>query len=390
MEMRQTASRIAFERHPAGRRVETLDLKKEMELYGSEIRAAIEDVLESGQFIGGPAITQLEAELSERLGVTHAIAVSSGTDAILCALMALEIGPGDEVIVPSFTFFATAGCVARLGAKPVFVDVDPRTFNLDPEQIEAAVTPKTRAIMPVHLYGQCADMDPICEIGKRRGLCVIEDAAQALGAQYKGRNACTLGDIACLSFYPTKNLGGFGEGGMILTEDERLAEVCRQLRTHGESERYYHDRIGGNFRLDTMKAAILLVKLKHLDTFTRRRRETAERYNELLREVPVQRPFVPTHQAPVYHQYTIQCDRRDELKASLQEHRIGTAVYYPVPLHLQTCFEGLGYRCGSLPVTERVCQRVLSLPCHPMLHDGDIEHVAKRIRECYGEPDRET
>jgi len=375
---------LPIEAKAAARKVDMLDLKAEYHLFADEIQSVVGDVLESQHFIGGPAIVELETKLSRRVGVLHAIAVSSGTDAILAALMALEIGPGDEVIVPSFTFFATAGCVTRVGARPVFVDIDERTFNLDPERFSPVVTGRTKAVMAVHLYGQCAEMNPIREYAKRRGVAVIEDAAQAIDAQYNGQNAGTLGDIACLSFYPTKNLGGFGEGGMILTHDEKLAKVCRQLRTHGESKRYYHDRIGGNFRLDTMKAAILSVKLKHLDTFTRRRRENADRYNHLLRDVAVQRPFVPTYQAPVYHQYTIQCDRRDELKNFLQERGVGTAVYYPVPLHLQKCFEGFGYRRGSLPVTERVCERVLSLPCHPMLHDADLEYVANGIREFYG------
>jgi dTDP-4-amino-4,6-dideoxygalactose transaminase len=367
------------------RRVEMLDLRAEFRLYERDVRSAIDAVLDSGQFIGGPAVAELERAVEERYGIAHAVAVSSGTDAILCVLMALGIGPGDEVIVPSFTFFATAGCVARVGARPVFVDIDPRTFNLDASKIEAAVTPRTKAIIPVHLYGQCAEMDPICETARRHGLTVIEDAAQAIGAQYKGRFAGTLGNAAVLSFYPTKNLGGFGEGGMILTADEELAAMARQLRTHGESARYCHDHVGGNFRLDTMKAAILRVKLNHLDDFTRRRCENAARYNALLANAPVVTPFVPAYQRHVYHQYTILCNQRDRLKAFLAERGVSTAVYYPVPLHLQECFKPLGYRPGSLPVTEEVCGRVLSLPCHPVLRTDDLEYVAACIEAFYSD-----
>ena len=360
-----------------------LDLNAEYRLFGDEVRAAVEAVLESQQFIGGPAIRELEQALGKRIGVEHAIAVSSGTDALLCSLMALEIGSGDEVIVPSFTFFATAGSVWRVGAKPVFADIDERTFNIKPGNIEAAITPRTKAIIAVHLFGQCAEMDAITSIASSRGLTVIEDAAQAIGATYRGRPAGTLGDVACLSFYPTKNLGGFGEGGMILTNNDGLAEIARQLRNHGESARYIHERVGGNFRLDTMKAAILLVKLRHLDRFTQRRRDSAARYDDLLRHIPVETPLVAEHQQSVYHQYSILCDRRDELKEALRARGVATGVYYPVPLHLQRCFASLGYEPGSLPVCERTCKRILSLPCHPMLPQKDLEHAASCIDAFY-------
>ncbi len=366
---------------PASPEISMLDLKGEYRQLAGELRIAVEEVLGSGQYIGGPAIAKLEEELARRIGVAYAIAVSSGTDAILCVLMALGLGPGDEVIVPSFTFFATAGCVARVGARPVFVDVDPRTFNIDPASVERAVTPRTRAIIPVHLYGQCAEMDPILETARRHRLFVIEDAAQAIGATYNGRQAGTLGDAACLSFYPTKNLGAFGDGGMILSNDERLANLCRHLRTHGESKRYYHDRVGGNFRLDAIQAALLLVKLRYLDRFTARRREIARQYDESLRNSGVVAPHVPLGHEPVYHQYTIQCNRREELKTLLRYREIATAVYYPVPLHLQKCFAMLGSPRGSLPVTETLCERVLSLPCHPMLSDDELRHVASLVRE---------
>ena len=363
------------------RSVSMLDLRKEYGLFRQKVRAAVDGVLESQQFIGGAAVGELETALASRFGVKHAIAISSGTDALLCALMALEIGRDDEVILPSFTFFATAGTVARLGAEPVFVDIDPRTFNIDPGSIEAAVTRKTKAIIAVHLYGQCAEMEAINKVASRHGLAVIEDAAQAIGATYRGGYAGTLGRVACLSFYPTKNLGGFGEGGMIWTSDDELAALARQLRNHGESQRYHHHRVGGNFRFDTMKAAILLAKLPYLDEFTRRRRANAARYDVLLRDCEVVTPFVPQGHAPVYHQYSILCEQRDELAAFLLDRGVGTGVYYPVPLHRQKCFAGLRYNPGSLPVTERTCSRILSIPCHPMLEEEDVRYVADCIRE---------
>jgi dTDP-4-amino-4,6-dideoxygalactose transaminase len=363
-----------------------LDLHGEYRLFADEVRAAVDAVLESQQFIGGPAIGELEDGLCRRLGVGHAIAVSSGTDALICAMMALGIGHGDEVILPSFTFFATAGAVTRVGATPVFADIDPQTFNLDPAQIEQRITGKTKAIIAVHLFGQCAEMDAINAIAKRGRLSVIEDAAQAIGATYHGRHAGTLGDAACLSFYPTKNLGGFGEGGMVFINDEALAGVARQLRNHGESQRYVHQRVGGNFRLDTMKAAILLVKLAYLDRFNARRRENAARYDALLADVPVTTPYVPNHNEAVYHQYSILCDRRYDLMAHLREQGVSSGVYYAVPLHLQPCFASLGYRRGSLPVTERTCERIMSLPCHPMLTDEDGAYVASAIRAFFDAP----
>lgn len=365
------------------RRVNLLDLRSEYKLLAAEIRTAVETVLESQQFIGGPAVSELENALCKRIDADHAIAVSSGTDALLCTMMAMKIGHGDEVILPSFSFFATAGSVARLGAKPVFVDIDARTFNLDTAKIEAAVTDRTKAIIAVHLFGQCAGMDAINAVASRYGLRVIEDMAQAIGATHHGRQAGTLGDAACLSFYPTKNLGGFGEGGMIFTNDGDTARVIRQLRNHGESQRYVHELVGGNFRLDTMKAAVLLVKLRFLDEFTERRRGNAARYDKLLEKEPVSTPYKPDHQRVVYHQYSILCDRRDELARFLRDRSVDTGVYYRVPLHLQRCFESLGYHRGALPVTEQTCNRILSLPCHPMLGRQDVQFVATCIHEFY-------
>lgn len=366
------------------RRVRMLDLQAEFVPIEGEVRAAIDSVLASQHFIGGPAIAEFERQIAEKLGAQHALAVSSGTDAVLCALMTLNVGPGDEVILPALTFFASAGSVARVGARPVFVDIDERTFNLDPASVEAAITSKTKAIMVVHLFGQCADMTAINDIARRHKLPVIEDAAQAIGATQHGRYACTLGTIACLSFYPTKNLGGFGEGGMVLTNDPDLAKIARQLRVHGETERYVHARLGGNFRLDTMKAAILQVKLAYLDAANEKRRAIATRYNQLLADAGVQTPYVANGNTHVYHQYSILSDRRDALMASLKEQGIDSGIYYPIPLHLQQCFADLGYTEGDLPVTERTCRRILSLPVQPMLSEDDIRHVAATIVECVG------
>ncbi len=364
--------------------INMLDLQAEFRLFETDIRAAIDRVLQSQHFIGGREVAELETALATRVGAAHAIAISNGTDALLVALMGLGIGPGDEVIVPAFTFFATAGSVHRLGAKPVFADIDPRTFNLDPAAVQAAITPRTKAIMPVHLFGQCADMDAINAIARKHGVKVLEDAAQAIGAAYHGKQAGTLGDAASLSFYPTKNLGGFGEGGMIFTQDAALATVLRQLRNHGESQRYIHERVGGNFRLDTMKAGMLLVKLKHLSEFTRKRQANAAMYNQLLADSPVTTPYVAAGNEHVYHQYSILADRRDELVAALKDKGVGTGIYYPVPLHLQRCFADLNYKKGSLPVTERACERIVSLPCHPMLSTDDVRYVAECVKEFAG------
>ncbi len=367
--------------------ISMLDLRAEYTLFEAEIRQAIDGVLESAYYVGGPEVGEFESELAKRVGVKHGIAVSSGTDALLCSLMALGIGPGDEVILPTFTFFATAGSVSRLGATPVFVDSDAQTFNMDPDGVRSAVTPSTKAIIVVHLFGQCADMGAIAEIGREKKIPVIEDAAQAIGASQNGTPACSFGELACLSFYPTKNLGGFGEGGMVLTNRDDLATRSRQMRNHGESRRYYHDFVGGNFRMDSMKAAILLVKLRHLDEFTRRRQTNAEMLGEVLAPAPVTTPHVAQGNVHVYHQYSILCDARDDLKTWLQDHGVGNGVYYPVPLHLQTCFAGLGYREGAFPVAERLAKEIISLPCHPMLEGDDIKAIGDEVCGFYaGKP----
>ncbi len=365
------------------RSINMLDLKAEYDLFRDDVREAVDRVLESQYFIGGPEIADFEGEMRSRIGVRDAVAVSSGTDALLCALMALGIGHGDEVVLPSFTFFATGGVVARLGATPVFVDVDEKTFNLDPACLASAISDRTRAIIVVHLFGQCADMDAVREVVADREIPLIEDACQAIDATYRGDPAGSLGDVACFSFYPTKNLGGFGEGGLITTNDEKLGAFARQLCRHGQSDRYFHEHVGGNFRLDTMKAAILKVKLAKLSEFTDRRRKNAIRYDRLLAGSPVTTPFVRDDCKHVYHQYTITCNRRDDLVGFLRERGVGAGVYYPLGLHRQPCFTGKGGG-GSLPVTDCLCERVVSLPCHPMLADDDLGYVAGVIHEFFG------
>lgn len=346
-------------------------------------------VIDSQRFIGGDEVARLESMMCELTGARHAIGVSSGTDALLAALMALEIGPGDEVITTPFTFFATAGCIARVGAKPVFVDIDERTFNLDPERVEDAITPRTRAIIPVHLFGQLAPMAPLGELARRYGLAIIEDAAQAIGAgedadaaemNTRGR-AGSLGDVGCFSFFPTKNLGGFGDGGMITCQDDDLADRIRVYCRHGAQPKYHHAVVGGNFRLDALQAALLAVKAEHLAHWTRQRQASAALYDHLLasRE-DVATPAFSKREAHVYNQYCVLIDDRDAVREQLTREGIGTMVYYPKPLHLQDCFVALGYESGSLPVTERTCERILALPIWPGLQEAQVEHVASALR----------
>jgi dTDP-4-amino-4,6-dideoxygalactose transaminase len=357
-------------------RVPLLDLKAQFATLDAEARAAMDRVLETQRFIGGPEVEGLEREIAAYCGTRHAIGVSSGTDAILAALMWLGVGPGDEVIVPPFTFFATAGCVVRLGAKPVFVDIEPRTFNIDPGRIEASVTKRTSAIMPVHLYGQCADMDPIVEIAKRHGVAVVEDAAQAIGATYGDRRAGGLGRIACFSFYPTKNLGAFGDGGIITTDDDDAAEKLRLLRDHGQGPTYHYRFVGGNFRLDAIQAAVLRVKLERLDEWHEARRRNAMRYDTLLADSAVTTPWIDSHNRSVYNQYVIRHPDRDGLRQHLTDNGVGTDIYYPVSLHLQACFADLGHREGDFPEAERAQREVLALPVYPELSDEQLRYVA--------------
>ena len=357
-----------------------VDLKAQYKSIKDEVNAAIQEVLESQYFILGPKVVELEEKIAAYCNVKYGIGVASGTDALLLSLMAIGVGRGDEVITTPFTFFATAGSISRLGAKPVFVDIDPRTYNINPQFIEEKITDKTRAIIPVHLYGQCADMDPILAIVKRHNLYVIEDAAQAIGAKYKGRKAASMGHLGCLSFFPTKNLGGYGDGGMVLTNDEGLAEKVSVLRVHGSKPKYYHSVIGCNSRLDALQAAVLLAKFSHIDQWNEARRQNAQVYNSLFADTNVVTPYAESFNYHVHNQYVIRVKQRDRLKEALKEAGIATEIYYPVPLHLQECYSDLGYQTGDLPVSEEAAEQVLALPVYPELTREQQEEIAVNIR----------
>lgn len=355
-----------------------------------ELLAEITGVCESGYYVLGPKVAEFEQALARYTGAKHAVGTSSGTDALLMSLMALDIGRGDEVIVPVFTFFATAGCVARVGARPVFCDIAPETYNLDVGQVEEKLTTRTKAVIPVHLYGQLAELEPLFNAVNRHGIAVIEDAAQAIGAKYgasDARSAGAFGTCGCLSFYPTKNLGAIGDAGAFLTNDDKLAELARLLRVHGSGHTYHHSRIGGNFRIDPLQAAILTIKLRHLDAWTARRRNRAARYTQLLEDAGL----VPEHVRPpreilgshVYHQYVIRAQRRDELTEHLKARKIGCGVYYPVPLHLQGCFAQAGGKPGDFPEAEKAAAEVLALPIYPELTDGQQDAVVAAIATFY-------
>ncbi len=353
-----------------------LDLKAQHDRIGEEVLHAVKSVLDSQQFILGPAVRDLEAMLADYCRCNYVVACASGSDALLLALMAFDIGSGDEVITTPFTFFATAGSIARLGAKPVFVDIDPETFNIDPMQLEAAITKRTKAILPVHLFGQCSEMDRINEIASTYGLAVIEDAAQAIGAQWEGAPAGAMGDVGTFSFYPSKNLGGAGDGGALTTNNLELADKLRTLRGHGAKKKYYHDVIGVNSRLDSIQAAILMVKMKYLDEWAEARRANAKRYRDIFQEsglVSADKVGLPKEDPKghhVYNQFVIRVDDRDELRGYLSEKGIGTEVYYPHPLHLQPCFSYLGYRIGTLPHAEAACAEALAVPIYPELGEA--------------------
>lgn len=354
--------------------VPMLDVNRENSRLAAQLEAAMAEVARSGAFVHGPACAKFEAEMAEYCGAKHAIGCASGSDALLLSLMALDVGPGDEVIVPSFTFFATASAVWRLGAKPVFADIVPETFNLDPTDVLYKISTATKAIMPVHLFGQCAEMNEIQQIATAaRGIPIIEDSCQAIGAKYRGVRTGSLGATACFSFYPTKNLGGFGDGGLITTDDAELATKMRVLRDHGQQPRYYHHFVGLNSRLDALQAAVLSVKLPKLDSWAAARKRHAERYmaefSDLRIGGEIGAPTVAEGCDHVWNQYTVRVKngRRDALQKHLADRKIGAAIYYPVPLHLQKCFASLGYEPGSLPVTEQACREVLSLPVYPEL-----------------------
>jgi dTDP-4-amino-4,6-dideoxygalactose transaminase len=354
-----------------------------------EVREAISKVVDSGRFLHGPDVEKLEQRIAEICQTKHAISCASGSDALLLALMALELEPDDEVIVPSFTFFATASCVSRVGCKIVFADVDPRTYNVTEATIAAVTTPKTRAIIPVHLFGQCAQIDRICRFAAERNIVVIEDAAQAIGAAYHGRAAGCWGDVGCLSFYPTKNLGGMGDGGMMTTNDTKLAERLKLYANHGMQPRYYHQVVGINSRLDTIQAAVLNVKLDHLSSYTQKRRDHAARYVEMFTAAGLSEELgLPYRDPAAYHvwnQFSLRISngRRDALRQHLVTQQIGSEIYYPVPLHRQQCFAKLGYGEGSLPETERATREILHIPVYPEMTPAEQEQVVYGITQFY-------
>lgn len=378
--------------------VPLLDLHAQYSELRAEVEAAVKAVLDSQRFILGPVVESFEAQIAQYCQCAHGVGMSSGTDALLACLMAEGIGQGDEVITSPFSFFATAGAIHRVGAKPVFADIDADTFNIDPARIEAAITPRTRAIIPVHLFGQMAEMDAIMQIAKQRNLIVVEDAAQAIGAEHTGRRAGSIGDYGCLSFFPSKNLGGAGDGGMTVCQDAARADRLRQIRNHGGRQRYFHEHVGGNFRLDALQAAILQVKLKYLDGWSAGRQRNAARYRQLFaasgrvvesaaalcehgqivlpREAPARRH--------IYNQFVIRVQRRDALRAFLTARGIGCEVYYPRPFHLQDCFAYLGHRAGAFVLSERASAEVLALPIYPELSDAQLQSVAAAVIEFLG------
>ena len=365
--------------------VPLLDLQAQYLPLRDEILAAITRVCDSQRFIMGPEVDALERELAAQLGVRHAISVSSGTDALLLALMTLGIGPGDEVVTTTYSFFATAGCVSRVGAQPVLVDIDPATFNIDPAQAVAAITPRTKAIMPVHLYGLAAEMGPLMAAADRAGIAVIEDAAQAIGATYKARPLGGIGALGCFSFFPSKNLGAFGDAGLLTTNDDALAKQARLLRTHGMQPKYYHHVVGANVRMDALQAAILRVKAPHLDGWTEGRRRNAATYRTLFREAgldgSIGLPSEPADRLHIYNQFVIRTPDRDALKRHLDEHGIGNEIYYPVPFHLQPCFADLGYARGAFPHAERAAAETLAIPIYGELTDAQQRTVVSTIEQ---------
>jgi dTDP-4-amino-4,6-dideoxygalactose transaminase len=365
-------------------KVPLLDLRPQHKALRQELLAAIERVVDSQQFVMGPEVKNFEEDMAGYCEVKHAIGCASGSDALLLALMALDVKAGDEVVTTPFTFFATGSAITRLGARPIFVDIDPRTYNIDPEKAEAAITPRTRAIVPVHIYGQCADMKPLVEIAERHQLPLIEDAAQAIGAKDRGRRAGSIGTIGSFSFYPSKNLGAAGDAGMITTNDDAQAVRLRKLRVHGAATEYFHDEVGINSRLDSMQAAVLRVKLKHLEEWSEARRQKASRYAELLKDAAlpfeVIPPFVRPEGTHIFHQYIIRVPQhRDALMKHLIDNGVSTRIYYPVPLHLQNCFSYLGYREGDLPETESATAETMALPCFPELRDEEQRYVVDTI-----------
>lgn len=367
-------------------KVPMLDLSEQYQELRSEVLEVLDKVMSSSQFILGDHVKKLEKDVAEYSNVAHGIGCANGSDAIHIALQAMGVGPGDEVITTAFTFFATGGAIVRAGATPVYVDIDPVTFNIDPEKIEEAITEKTKAIIPVHLYGQMADMERIAEIAKKHNLGVVEDAAQAIGSKHNGKSVGELGTAATYSFFPTKNLGAYGDGGMIVTNDDDVAEKCRVIRVHGSKPKYYHHVLGYNSRLDELQAAVLNVKFPHLDKWGELRREKAETYTQLLNETlgdKVVTPAIKEGNYHVFHQYTIRVEKRDELQQFLKEQGVSTMIYYPLPLHVQPVFKNLGYKEGDLPLTEKAAKEALSLPMFPELKTEQQQYVVAKIAEFY-------
>jgi len=368
--------------------VPLLDLKAQYNSIRSEIEPGIKEVIESQYFILGPNVVELEQDVAKYSNTNHAIGVSSGTDALLIALIAIDIKPGDEIITTPYSFFATAGVIARLDAKPVFVDIEEDTYNIDPAKIEAAITNKTRAIIPVHLYGQMADMDPILEIAKKHNLYVIEDAAQAIGSEYKdGKRAGSIGDIGCFSFFPSKNLGGFGDAGMVVTTDDKIAEKLVQLRVHGSHPKYYHKMVGGNFRIDALQAAVLSIKLKHLDNWTEGRQKNAQDYLTLINESglsdKISTPVIKNNYRHIFNQFILRVPQRDDLIAHLRSKNIGCEIYYPVALHNQECFAYLNYSDGDYPVSEQAAKDTIAIPIYPELTLVQQKYIVDKFAEFY-------
>ncbi|HUI55019.1 MAG TPA: DegT/DnrJ/EryC1/StrS family aminotransferase [Bryobacteraceae bacterium] len=372
------------------KQVPLLDLRAQHTAIREEVLAEVTRVIDSQKFILGEEVQKLEREIAAYSGAKFGIGCASGSDALFLALLGLDVGPGDEVLTTPYTFFATAGAIHRAGAAPVFVDIEAATFNMDMNLAAGvlAAHPKIKAIIPIHLFGGCADLDPLCALARDRGIAVIEDAAQSIGSEYKGRRAGSVGEVGCFSFFPSKNLGGYGDGGMLTTNDAALGEKLGALRVHGSKRKYYHDWVGINSRLDALQAAVLRAKFRHLDSWTEGRQRNASVYRKLLAELRV--PVTPPVPAPyqtrhIYNQFAILCQRRDQLQAYLKENGIGTEVYYPLPLHLQVCFAGLGYKLGDFPVSERLAAESLALPIYAELSSDDIEYVCRTVKDFYGQ-----
>ena len=360
-----------------------IDLKEQHQRIGKAVRSAVLKVVDSQRFVLGAQGKRLEAAIAKKVGVSHAVGVASGSDALYLSFLALGIGPGDEVITTPFTFFATAGAISRTGARPVFADIHPKTFNIDPSRIQEKITKRTKAIVPVHLFGLCCDMKPILILAKKHSLFIVEDAAQAFGAEYHGKRAGSFGHAGCFSFYPTKNLGGGGDGGMIVTASTSLADKFRLLRDHGSRKKYFHEIVGLNSRLDEIQAAIIFEKLKHIERYNRLRQKHAADYGGGLKGLPVETPFTPPKQSHAFHLYSILTKRRDALISFLNQKGIGTGVYYPLPLHFQPCYAVFGYKKGDFPVSERVASEILSLPMYPEMTRRQKEAVITAIHDFF-------